>query len=205
MNSHVRLALLAGLFAGTLGGVPGVASADVYKFVDKYGRVYLTDKPEHSGYTRIMKTWKGWSERKPGSSASVSKNREKYAPHIETLAAEYRLPKALVHAVIRAESAYDPTAVSHAGAVGLMQLMPGTAERYGVSDREDPLSNMRGGVRYLRDLLDMFDDNLMLALAAYNAGEGAVIRSGYQIPDYPETQDYVKKVLAFYKDYRKQI
>jgi soluble lytic murein transglycosylase-like protein len=84
-----------------------------------------------------------------------------------------------------------------------MQLMPATAERYGVGNRRDPASNINGGSRYLRDLLIMFDNNLTLALAAYNAGENAVIRNNYQIPPYEETQQYVKKVLRYYKDYSK--
>ena len=101
---------------------------------------------------------------------------------------------------LESESAYQPDAVSHKGAVGLMQLMPGTAERYGVSDRHDPVQNLSGGTRYLRDLLEMFDNDLQLALAAYNAGENAVIRYGNKIPPYNETQGYVRKVIRFYND-----
>lgn len=180
---------------------PLSAAADIYKFVDKYGRVFLTDRPDHPGYRLLVKTWKGWTEKTP--SGDYRKNQERFAPHIATLAQQYEMPKALLHAVITAESWYNPTAVSTAGAVGLMQLMPGTAERYGVVNRSDPVANLRGGTRYLRDLLDLFDNNLVLALAAYNAGENAVIRNNYQVPDYPETRDYVKKVLRYYRDYRK--
>jgi soluble lytic murein transglycosylase-like protein len=104
--------------------------------------------------------------------------------------------------VIRAESGYNSTAVSHAGAGGLMQLMPGTAERYGVRDRFDPAQNLRGGATYLRDLMQMFDDNLPLALAGYNAGENAVINNGYKIPPYAETREYVKRVLQYYAEER---
>lgn len=189
---------LAGALLLAVAAPPAVA--DIYKYVDPHGRVFLTDRPAHDGYKRIMKTWKSWEARRPGPGSSP--NRERFAPDIEDVAAEQLLPKALVHAVITAESSYDPGAVSHAGAVGLMQLMPATAERYGVTDREDPVQNLRGGTRYLRDLLDMFDNNLELALAAYNAGENAVIRSGYRVPDYPETRAYVKKVLRYYRDYR---
>ncbi|MBA3493945.1 MAG: lytic transglycosylase domain-containing protein, partial [Gammaproteobacteria bacterium] len=89
-----------------------------------------------------------------------------------------------------------------AGAVGLMQLMPGTALRYGVSNRKDPIANLSGGSRYLRDLMGMFRNNLVLALAAYNAGENAVIRYGRKIPPYPETQTYVRRVLQYYKQYQ---
>jgi soluble lytic murein transglycosylase-like protein len=107
-----------------------------------------------------------------------------------------------LHAVIRAESAYDPFAVSHKGAVGLMQLMPDTARRYGVSNLTDPVANLQGGSRYLRDLLRLFKQNLRLALAAYNAGENAVIRHGHKIPPYQETRLYVEKALRYYRQYQ---
>jgi len=113
------------------------------------------------------------------------------------------LPRALGPAGITAESAYDPNAVSKAGAVGLMQLMPGTAQRYGVRNRKDPVANVAGGTRYLRDLLKMFDNNLPLALAAYNAGENAVIKHGHKIPPYEETKTYVHRVLKYYNNYKK--
>lgn len=181
---------------------PGCASADVYKYVDKYGRVYLTDRPDHGGYKLLVKTWKGWVERSGRSvRINVEANRKRYAEHIAAAAERYGLSTALLHAVITAESWYDPAAVSRAGAVGLMQLMPATAERYGVADSYDPASNIDGGSRYLRDLMAMFNNNLTLAVAAYNAGENAVIRNGYKIPPYAETQDYVRKVLDFYRQY----
>ena len=106
----------------------------------------------------------------------------------------------LLHAVVRAESAYDPDAVSSAGAVGLMQLMPDTARRYGVSDRRDPDANVLAGASYLRDLIAEFEQDLELALAAYNAGENAVRSYGNRIPPYPETQGYVRKVLRYYAE-----
>lgn len=186
-------------------GLPIVAGADIYKYVDKYGRVYLTDRPAHTGYKRLVRTWKGWSE--VSSSAinyrHLAQNRKRFAQTIELAAKHNKLPSALLHAVITAESAYDPNAVSRAGAVGLMQLMPATAERYGVQDRKDPRANVAGGTRYLKDLLGMFDNDLVLALAAYNAGENAVIKHGRQIPPYQETQTYVRRVLKFYNDYKK--
>ena len=120
-------------------------------------------------------------------------------------AGQYGLPKSLLHAVITAESAYDPNAISRAGAVGLMQLMPETARRYGVNNRRNPSSNVSGGSRYLRDLLKMFNNNLVLALAAYNAGEGAVKRHGNKVPPYKETRNYVKKVIDYYREYRKEM
>lgn len=101
----------------------------------------------------------------------------------------------LIHAVIRQESGYDPYAVSHKGAKGLMQLMPATAKRFGVKDVFDPAENVQGGVKYLRQLLDRYDGDRRLALAAYNAGEGAVDRFG-GIPPYRETQDYVERIVG---------
>jgi soluble lytic murein transglycosylase-like protein len=101
----------------------------------------------------------------------------------------------LIHAVIRQESGYDPYAVSHKGAKGLMQLMPATAKRFGVKDVFDPAENVQGGVKYLRQLLDRYDGDRRLALAAYNAGEGAVDRFG-GVPPYRETQDYVDRIVG---------
>ncbi len=184
--------------------VPFLAGADIYKYVDGHGQVHLTDRPDHGGYRRLVKTWKGWSEAKLNFK-DVFKNRQKYSPTIAEAAKVHRLPPALLHAVITAESAYNPDAVSTAGAVGLMQLMPGTAERYGVRNRRDPTANVSGGTQYLRDLLVMFDDNLVLALAAYNAGENAVINNGRRIPPYKETEVYVQRVLKYYNDYKRDM
>jgi soluble lytic murein transglycosylase-like protein len=115
---------------------------------------------------------------------------------IERVASEVSLSPELLHAVIAVESNYDARAVSPKGAKGLMQLMPGTAYRFGVGDPFDPEQNVRGGATYLRSLLDMFNGDARLALAAYNAGEAAVIRAGHRIPDFAETQAYVPRVLA---------
>ena len=110
------------------------------------------------------------------------------------------MPEALLHALITIESVYDPNAESRAGAVGLMQLMPATAKRYGVTNRHNPVANLSGGTRYLKDLLIRFDSNLELALAGYNAGENAVERYGNKIPPFDETQEYVRKVMQLYTE-----
>ena len=180
--------------------------AEVYKYVDKYGRTTYTDTPGNANHVRLVHTWKGWVEqpRAKLNGADFAKNKKKFAPTVNYAAERYKLPKSLLHAVITAESAYDPAAISIAGAVGLMQLMPATAKRYGVKNRNDPYENIHGGSHYLRDLLDMFNNDMKLALAAYNAGENAVIRYGKRIPPFPETQNYVKKVLFYYKEYKKQ-
>jgi soluble lytic murein transglycosylase-like protein len=115
---------------------------------------------------------------------------------IERVARATAMSPQLLHAVIAVESAYDARAVSPKGAQGLMQLTPATAQRFGVGDPFDPSDNVRGGALYLKWLLQLFGGDLALALAAYNAGEHAVIRAGYRIPPFPETQRYVPRVLA---------
>ena len=118
---------------------------------------------------------------------------------VEEVARQYRLDPHLLHAVIKVESDYNPLALSPKGARGLMQLMPDTARRFGVSDAFDPRENVQAGARYLTWLLALFKGDIELALAGYNAGEQAVVRAGYRLPDYPETQHYVPKVLSQYK------
>lgn len=123
-----------------------------------------------------------------------------YGQLIDQIAASHGVDSGLVKAMVQAESAFNPSAVSQRGASGLMQLMPGTAVRYGVYSLLDPTENIRGGVRHLKYLLELFEHNTVLAIAAYNAGENAVRR--YQgIPPYGETQAYVKKVLRLQRTY----
>lgn len=196
------------LIVGLLGWFSlATANADVFKFVDASGHVYYTDKPRHSGYRKIIQTPQAflYSSSKTmrrfasGYSGTTDRNRREYAPLIEAAANRYDLDPGLLHAVIRAESAYNAGAVSNKGAAGLMQLMPGTADRYGVQDRFDPQDNINGGARYLSDLLDMFSD-VRLAVAAYNSGENTVKRFGNQIPPIPETQQYVDRVLTYWRN-----
>jgi len=177
--------------------VTPMAHADLFKKIDQYGRVYFTDRPEGGGYRLIMRT------PKKGSIAykKFLENRRQLSPLIRRQASKLNVDPALVLAVIHAESFYDKDAVSRVGAVGLMQLMPKTAERFGVLNRNNALQNIRGGVLYLRHLLKLFDYDIRLVLAAYNAGESAVEKYGNQIPPYPETQQYVKKVIAYYQQY----
>lgn len=171
--------------------------ADLYKKVDRYGHTSYTDNPSSSGYRLIMRT------PKKGTVAykNFSANRQRHAPIIRRESRRYRVDPALVMAVIHTESAYDQRAVSKAGAVGLMQLMPKTAQHYGVTDRTNPKQNVNGGTRYLRHLLERYKFDIRLALAAYNAGETAVAKYGNKIPPYDETQKYVKIVLSRYQKY----
>ena len=123
--------------------------------------------------------------------------RTKYDPIIERYAEKYRVDPVLVRAVIQVESDFNPKCVSNKGARGLMQLIPATARRYGVKTVHDPDENIHNGIRYLADLLEMFNDDLPRALAAYNAGEGAVVKHG-GIPPYAETTEYVHRALTVY-------
>lgn len=120
-------------------------------------------------------------------------------PLFRQVAGESGLREPLLWAVALTESAFDPAAVSPAGAVGLMQLMPGTARRFGVDDRRDALQNLRGGAAYLSALLKRYGNDVHVALAAYNAGEGAVQRFGGRVPPYPETEAYVRSVTRYYQ------
>ncbi|MEA3274162.1 MAG: transglycosylase SLT domain-containing protein [Pseudomonadota bacterium] len=191
--------------------IPPGSSADVYKYVDAEGKTYFTDAPLEGKEYRLE--WKRAAKKIVAKSNKkivasgrrrlrappkhLSVRRARYATIIEKTATRFDLHPELLHAVVRTESAYNPSAVSSAGAVGLMQLMPATASRFRVSDIWDPAENLRGGAEYLRHLLDLFEHDLRLALAAYNAGENAVAKYGNRIPPYPETQRYVRKVLQY--------
>jgi len=222
--------LLAGLIPIMALTLAEPVQADIYAFVDGNGVRHLSNVPNDPRYKMVMRTpaYRQAATRAssfaptnlyvPGSSALTPRsytrpagrtrlsrvnegNRQRFTPDVNRIANQYRLEPALLHAVISAESAYNPWAVSPKGAMGLMQLMPGTADRFNVSNPYDPVANMHGGARYLRWLLDRFNDT-RLAVAAYNAGEGAVQKYGNQIPPYQETQNYVVKVLNYYQQYR---
>ena len=130
--------------------------------------------------------------------AAIAKIEAPFSRIVETASRAHGVEGRLVHAVIWAESSYNPKAVSPSGAAGLMQLMPETAKRYGVRDTFDPAQNIDGGVKHLKGLLDQFDGDLELVVAAYNAGANAVVRAGNRIPPYPQTAAYVPKVIAYY-------
>ena len=200
----MRRLFLAALLPGILlfTGTPG-AHADIWKRVDKRGILHLSDRYMGPGSILILRSRKkSLSRQKRFPARQSNALRKRYTPLINRTAIRFRMDKALIHAVVQAESDYDPRAVSNKGAVGLMQLMPATARRYGVTDRRDPAQNLAGGIRYLRDLMYQFR-KVSLALAAYNAGAGAVKKYGNKIPPYPETRHYIRKVIRFYKQLRK--
>ena len=184
------MALIA--FTAAMGmAVP--AGAEMYKFKGPDGTTHFTNAPTDPRYQRMgftTGTQAGWLRLPQGDTAP-------YAREITDAANRYGIPERLVTAVIRAESGFNPRAVSRKGAQGLMQLMPQTASSLGVRNAFDPKQNIEGGVRHLRYLIDRYPGNLPLALAAYNAGAGAV--DTYRgIPPYPETQDYVRKILQIH-------
>lgn len=195
---------LASFFAvASISLFAGQALADIYQWTDKDGVVHFSNRPDSRGKLYIKKNGDVPSAR---GAAVPPQERDparfnRYDEWIRQAAALYQIPVELVRAVIKCESDYDPRAVSVSGARGLMQLMPPTAERLQVRDIDDPRENIFGGVRYLRILANMFNGDLELTVAAYNAGEEAVMRYG-GIPPYQQTRDYVVKVVAFYRRYR---
>jgi soluble lytic murein transglycosylase-like protein len=193
-----RLLLFVFLFAFYI----QCADADIYKYVDSEGTVHFTDAPTDRRFKIFMRDIKKdrrlrTTFRLPG----YARDPQEYEPIINSLSTEYGVEKSLVKAVILAESGYNPNAVSPKGAAGLMQLMPETAKGLKVNNSFDPRENIRGGIRYLRFLLDTFKCDVSLALAAYNAGLSKVSKYG-GIPPYVETQNYVSKVLSYQKTYQ---
>ncbi|GMQ75917.1 MAG: lytic transglycosylase domain-containing protein [Gammaproteobacteria bacterium] len=200
------IAMMAATYLGVAlmlaAGAP-TARADIWKFVDRNGVVNLSDRPMGPGSELLVRSKKRVSKANNAGRRTPryrKENEKRYTRLIDRVSRELSLDRNLVHAVVRAESAFDPNAVSRSGAVGLMQLMPATARRYGVRDSRNPAQNVYAGVLHLRKLIRQFND-VVLALAAYNAGENAVIDYGYKVPPYPETQTYVRKVLALYRQY----
>jgi len=183
----------------TLAVVPAGARAAVYRYVDDRGVIHFTNIPEDDRYEWIPTSPSEVDARLRARRSVKVPDEDSYDEVIVRAARNHRLEPALVKAVVAAESNFERWAVSHAGAQGLMQLMPETARRLGVRDPFHPTENVEGGTRYLRTMLDRYGD-LRRALAAYNAGAKAVDR--YQgVPPYEETQAYVVRVLHYYRGY----
>jgi len=176
--------------------IPGV-SADIYKYVDEEGVLHLTNVPSipNAKYILILK------EKRVHFHSDIDVN--KYDHIIAKAASKYKIDQALIKAVIKAESNFNHRAVSPVGAQGLMQLMPSTAYVLQVDDVFQPENNIEGGVRYLRYLLNVYKGDLRLALAAYNAGETAVAKYDTNIPPFRETQNYIRRVLSYFDDFKK--
>jgi len=171
------------------------AQADIYKYVDDEGVLHLTNVPSNSKakYVLVMK------EKRILLRYDIDVN--KFDQIISRASDKHKIDPALIRAVIKAESNFNHRAVSPVGARGLMQLMPATASQLQVDDAFHPEKNIEGGVRYLSYLLKLYRGNLTLALAAYNAGEGAVAKYHNQVPPYRETKNYVRRVLSFYDSF----
>ena len=180
--------------------------ADIYAYTADDGSVSLSNVPTDERYSVLIAAPKQAVAPAPAFAVRKGKSnlarKAGYDQIVDEVSRTYGVESALIHAVISVESRYNPKAVSRKGAAGLMQLMPQTAKRYGVADAFDPLQNLDGGAQYLRDLLRMFNNNTSLALAAYNAGENAVMKHGNRIPPYRETLNYVPQVLNFYQRYQ---
>ena len=218
-TAHLGFTPLAGITFSVLCGLSMPCAADIWGYVDDKGVAHLSDHQVNDKYLLFKKEAPRPAPEafKPPplppvvtSSAGASAYniqvsaalRAQFAPLIARVAREHSLDASLLHAIVTVESGYNPQAKSPAGAIGLMQLIPDTAARFGVKDIWDPLENLQGGARYLRFLLALFKNDLDLVLAAYNAGEGAVQQAGNKIPNYAETRAYVPSVLTHYERYK---
>jgi len=182
--------------------LPAAGLADIYKYEDSEGIVHFTDAPTDSRFKIFMRDLKKDRQLRTRFSLSgFNGDPTAYESIINATALQYGVDRSLVKAVIHAESGYNPNAVSRKGAAGLMQLMPKTAQGLKVNDSFDPTDNIRGGVKYLKFLLDTFRGNVSLALAAYNSGLSKVARYG-GVPPYAETRNYVSRVLDYQKEYQ---
>jgi soluble lytic murein transglycosylase-like protein len=189
----IKPCIVLGCLITILVVVPSVVGAGIYKYVDEDGVIHFSNVPTNPQYALYIK--------EDGDIDFRYSDKNHFDHLIEGAARTHGVDPALVKAIIRAESDFDPRAVSRAGAMGLMQLMPETANDLAVIDAFDPGENIDAGVRHFRDLLELFQNDVKLSLAAYNAGKRAVLQFN-AIPPYGETQRYVKKVLHFYQVYK---
>jgi soluble lytic murein transglycosylase-like protein len=186
------------LIVSLLAAAGAGAATRIYTYVDADGVKHFTDMPDNNRYRLLVLSPNDMTQSGDHYSANMLARASQYDAIIERAAVSAAVEPNLLRAVIVVESGFNSRAVSKRGAVGLMQLMPATASRFGVSNPYDPLENVHGGARYLKFLMDRFGQNVRLALAAYNAGEDAVDRNGGQIPPFTETMAYVPKVLKIY-------
>jgi soluble lytic murein transglycosylase-like protein len=201
-------ACVVGLCCLALVAAPGFAAADIYHFTDGDGVVHYTNvQPGHgSSWRRLYRTDESSAREPPSAFRSAERNPDpgrlqRYDAHIKEAALLYQLPEAFIRAVMLVESNFFSDAISEDGAMGLMQLMPETALNMGVLNAFDPRQNVLGGTRFLRVLANRFNGDLVLTVAAYNAGEAAVDK--YRgVPPYAETRRYVRRVLHHYYAFR---
>jgi soluble lytic murein transglycosylase len=191
---YIRPTLLALFLTTALGAGP--AAADIYMYIDSQGVMHFTNTPTSTQYRVYIKE-------KPKRSVGRLQDMDRYDDIIVEAERRHGVAAPLIKAMVRAESAFDPRAVSHKGALGLMQIMPKNLKRLKVQDPYNPWDNIMGGTRYFKEMLERFDGQLPLALAAYNAGPHTVEQ--YRgIPPYDETQNYVRKVMRFYAAFKNE-
>lgn len=195
---------------------PAASDENIWSFEDSEGVAHFSNVPDNSPYRLYLKdpgSYRLKTERDDRAIATrtkavrpwtISQDKLPFAGMVAAAASEHKLDPALLHAIIHVESRHNPAAVSSKGAIGLMQLLPETARRMGIENASTPERNISAGARYMRFLLDTFGKDIELALAAYNAGENAVIRYGNRIPPYRETLAYVPAVIAAYDELRKK-
>jgi soluble lytic murein transglycosylase-like protein len=186
-------------FAALLTAAGAGAHSRIYTYMDADGVKHFTDVPDNTRYRLLVLSPQDLTRSGEHYNATLLARAAQYDSIIERAATSAAVEANLLRAVIVVESGFNSRAVSKRGAVGLMQLMPATASRFGASNLFDPKDNVRAGARYLKYLMDRFGHNIRLALAAYNAGEDAVDRNGGQIPPFAETMAYVPKVLKIYR------
>lgn len=198
---HISLPLFGLLLC--LGAISNEARSDIYMFTDASGTHNFSNVPTDERYVLTLREKTTFALQQSNDGKPLQKNT--FKPEINRAATSFQIDPALLQAVIATESGYKVNAVSHKGAMGLMQLMPETARRYGVSDPFDPEQNIRAGAQYLSSLMLRFDNDLHLVLAAYNSGEANVVKYGVRIPPFPETVAYVPKVLGLYRKYQREV
>ena len=192
------------LIATLLAASAATAHSQIYTYVDADGLRHYTDVPDNNRYRLLILSPRDRTASGDRYDAMLLAKAGRYDSIIEKAATAESVEPNLLRAVIVVESGFNSRAVSKRGAMGLMQLMPATATRFGVSNPYDPLQNVHAGARYLKFLIDRFGQDVRLALAAYNAGEDAVDRNGGQIPPFSETMAYVPRVLKIYQMLRNQ-
>jgi soluble lytic murein transglycosylase-like protein len=194
MLRKIALSAAALLIAST-----ACARTQIYTYVDADGVKHFTDRPDNNRYRLLILSPHERTASGDRFDAVLLARAGQYDSIIEHAAVSASVEPNLLRAVIVVESGFNARALSKRGAMGLMQLMPATAQRFGVSNAYDPRQNVHAGARYLKFLMDRFGQDVRLALAAYNAGEQAVDRSGGRIPPYEETLEYVPRVLKIYR------
>jgi soluble lytic murein transglycosylase len=191
---HFLLGILTVVVAITCGPAP--VTADIYMYVDRNGVVHFTNAP-----TESENDYRIYVKEKKVYSAQIY-SAKSFEDDIRLASERYSIAYPLLKAIIKAESDFNPRAISKKGAMGLMQIMPATIKALNISNPFDPQENILGGARYFREMLDRFEGQLSLSLAAYNAGPTAVERYDNRIPPYRETEKYVERVLRYYSAYQ---